>query len=391
MNSGSWMTAVRRAEGPGRSEVGPIELFFDLVYVFSIVQLSHFLLHDLSWSGAARFVVLFGAIWWAWNYTAWAMNWLNPASGVVRLLNVVLMLAGLGMALAVPEAFDDRPLLFAGCIALAQIVRPVFMIAAYRGHVLARNYAHLLAWSSVASVLWVAGAFVPGEARIWVWLAALVVDVSAPRLEFWVPGRGSAPMADWPTDAEHLGERNRLVFIIALGESVLILGSTLSGMADLSGSVVVVSLLGFGGLVVLWWGYFAVASEEMHSGGQPRVRTALLRSAFAYAHALMVAGALIVAVSIELRLSHDHLDEATVLTTVGGPLLYLVGNVLYLRSRGSSIVASRFVAGGALVVVGAIVLVAVEQVPTVVLGLLVVGIMTVLVIYSQYRTSQLRV
>lgn len=391
MDSGSWMTAVRRTEGPGRSEVGPIELFFDLVYVFSIVQLSHFLLHDLSWSGALRFAVLFGAIWWVWNYTAWAMNWLNPASGIVRLLNVVLMLAGLGMALAVPEAFGDRPFLFAGCIALAQLVRPVFMIVAFRGHVLARNYAHLLAWSAAASVLWVAGAFAPDETRVWIWLVALVVDVSAPSLEFWVPGGGSAPMSDWPTDAEHLGERNRLVFIIALGESILILGSTLSGMSDLSGSVVLVSLLGFGGLVVLWWGYFAVASEEMHAGEQPRVHTALLRSAFAYAHALMVAGAIIVAVSIELRLSHDHLDEATVLTTVGGPLLYLVGNVLYLRSRGSSIVASRYVAAAALLVVGAVALVAIDDVATLALGVLVLGVMTVLVVYSQYRTTQLRV
>lgn len=231
----------------------------------------------------------------------------------------------------------------------------------------------------------------PDETRLWVWLVALVVDVSAPRLEFWVPGRGTAPMADWPTDAEHLGERNRLVFIIALGESILILGSTLSGMSDLGGSVLVVSLLGFGGLVVLWWGYFAVASEELHAGGQARVHTALLRSAFAYAHALMVAGAIIVAVSIELRLSHDHLDEATVLTTVGGPLLYLVGNVLYLRSRGSSIVASRYAAGAALLVVGAVALVAIDDIATVVLGVLVLGIMTVLVVYSQYRTTQLRV
>ena len=387
MNAVSWTSAVRRAEGSGRSTVGPIELFFDLVYVLSIVQLSHFLLHDLTWEGVLKFAVLFGAIWWAWNYTAWAMNWLDPASGLVRLLNAVLMLAGFGMAVAVPEAFGDRAGLFVGCLVAAQLVRPVFMVVAFQGHVLARNYAHLLAWSSAAGVLWVIGVFAPDPQRLWLWVAALAVDVIAPRLDFWVPGFGGTPMGDWPTDAAHLAERNRLVFIIALGESILILGLALSDLADISNSTIAVTLLGFAGLVVLWWGYFAVASEEARPEDHAGVHTAVLRSAFAYAHSLMVAGAVVVAVSIELRLSHDHLDEATVLATVGGPLLYLAGNILYLRSRGSTIVMSRFVAAAVLVVIGVVGLLAVEELEPIVLGLLVVGTMTVLVVYSQIRSS----
>src|SRR5690606_1964985 len=112
---------TRADNDPHRSEVGPIELFFDLVYVFAIIQISHTLLADPTWSGAAEVAVLFLAVWWAWNYTAWAMNWLDPRNGWVRLLNAVLMLAGLGMALGLPHAFDDDALLFAGCYVTAQL------------------------------------------------------------------------------------------------------------------------------------------------------------------------------------------------------------------------------------------------------------------------------
>lgn len=369
--------------------VGPIELFFDLVYVLAIVQLSHFLLHHLSWEGALQFAVLFGAIWWSWNYTAWAMNWLDPASGIVRLLNAALMLVGFGMAVAVPEAFGDRAALFVGCLVVGQLARPLFMVVSYAGDVMARNYAHLFAWSAAAGVLWIIGVFLDDSARLAVWILALAVDVAAPRLNFWLPGSGGAPMSDWPTDAAHLAERNRLVFIIALGESILILGLTLTEFAEIDRATVVVTLLGFVGLVVLWWGYFAVASEEARPEDHEGVHTSVLRSAFAYAHGLMVVGAILVAVSIELRLTHDHLDEATVLATVGGPLIYLLGNAIYLRSRNSTILASRAVAAGALVVIGVLGLVAGEDLAPVVLGLLVVGVMTVLVVYSQYRSSLL--
>ncbi|WP_092604256.1 low temperature requirement protein A, partial [Actinopolyspora xinjiangensis] len=270
-----------RSEGAGRSEVAPIELFFDLVYVFAIIQVSHTLLAHLSWLGVLEVALLFGAVWWAWNYSAWAMNWLDPGSGLVRVLNGLLMLAALGMSLGLPHAFAEDGLLFATCYVAAQVGRAAFMAVALRGHVLAKNYTNLLAWSTSAGVLWIVGAFLDPTARLVVWLVALVVDVAAPRFEFRFPGLGSAPMHTWPTDPEHLAERNRAVFIIALGESILIMGFTLSELDPITSRAVVATLLGFVGLFVLWWAYFALAGPDTQAS-RGDASTRALRSAFAY-------------------------------------------------------------------------------------------------------------
>ena len=100
------MSSARLARpGRRRSEVGPVELFFDLVYVFAIIQLSYLLLGHLDWTGAAHTAVVFAAVWWGWNYTAWVMNWLDPHRTAVQLLTGILMLAALGMSIAIPSAF----------------------------------------------------------------------------------------------------------------------------------------------------------------------------------------------------------------------------------------------------------------------------------------------
>ena len=189
-----------------RGHVGPIELLFDLVYVFIIIQLSHYVVEHLDGRGLAEAAVLFLAVWWGWNYTAWAMNWLNPFARSVQLLLAVLMLAALTMAVAIPEAFDERSGLFvAGYLAL-QLLRSAVMVGAFRGDVMARNYVHLLAWSASAGVIWVGGLFVDSDLRLFVWAVAVLVDYAAPFAGFWLPGRGSAPMSTWPLTESHLAE-----------------------------------------------------------------------------------------------------------------------------------------------------------------------------------------
>lgn len=360
-----------RAPGEGRSLVGPIELFFDLVYVFAIIQISHLLIADLSWYGFARTAVIFAAVWWGWNYTAWMMNWLDPARGAVQALNALLMLLAMGAAVAIPHAFGDGGVLFAACYVLMGVIRPFFMVVAFRGETLERNYRLLGAWSASAGILWVVGALLSPDARLVVWLAALLVDYIAPRVDFRFPGLGSAPMAEWDTDAEHLAERNRLVFIIALGESVLLMGGSLAGGEHIGPGLAAGFLVGFAALVSLWFNYFALAGHDV-MGGQGG--TAALRSAYAYAHALMVGGAILVAVSIELRLTHDHLTTAMVLVTIGGPLVYLLGNVLFLSSRFGRVARSRFVAAALLVLIGIGATAAQEHVPVIGLSLAVLTV-----------------
>ncbi|WP_193105935.1 low temperature requirement protein A [Brachybacterium sp. FME24] len=366
------MTAIPLARsGHRRSEVGPVELFFDLVYVFAIIQLSHLLIDHLSWEGAAQTLVVFAAVWWGWNYTAWAMNWLDPSRTPVQLLSGVLMLAALGMSIAIPTAFGDGAWLFVGCYLFMGILRPVFMMLAYRGHQVAANYRMLLLWTLLAGVFWILGAALPVEWRLWLWLIAVLVDYAAPLAHYRIPGVGAAPMHLWNPDAEHLAERNRLVFIIALGESILLMGGSIVSHGQLSPSLALSLIVGFASLFVLWWNYFALAGPDTHGGDSS---TGALRSAYAYAHALMVLGAILVAVSIELRLTHDHLTVATVLVTTAGPLVYLAGNLMFLRSRFGSAARSRFIAAVVLVLITASALLLRDSLPVIVLSVSVLAV-----------------
>src|SRR5690606_5426417 len=243
------MTTVPLARiGHRRSEVGPVELFFDLVYVFAIIQLSHLLIKHLSWEGAAQTIVVFAAVWWGWNYTAWAMNWLDPSRTPVQLLSGVLMLAALGMSIAIPSAFGDGAWLFVGCYLFMGLLRPMFMMITYRGHQLAANYRMLLLWTLLAGMFWVLGAALPLEWRLGLWLIAVLIDYAAPLAHYRIPGIGAAPMHQWDTDAEHLAERNRLVFIIALGESILLMGGSIVSHGQLTPGLALSLIVGFASL-----------------------------------------------------------------------------------------------------------------------------------------------
>ena len=337
-----------------RGHVGPIELLFDLVYVFIIIQLSHYVVEHLNARGFAEAAVLFLAVWWGWNYTAWAMNWLNPFARSVQLLLAVLMLAALTTAVAIPEAFDERSGLFvAGYLAL-QLLRSAVMVVAFRGDVMARNYAHLLAWSALAGVFWVSGLFVDSDLRLLVWAVAVLVDYAAPFAGFWIPGRGSAPMSTWPLTESHLAERNRLVFIIALGESILILGGALQH-EELTAATVTAAVAGFATMFLLWWLYFDFrdGTAEHQLDDNQDVTTAA-RGAYAYAHALMVGGAILVAVGIEEVIHHPGGETSLMvaLSIVLGPAIYLLGNLLFQRALWRRTSTPRLVAIALVAAVG---------------------------------------
>ncbi|MGM1017000.1 MAG: low temperature requirement protein A [Actinomycetota bacterium] len=342
-----------RTSAPGTHGVGSMELFFDLVYVFTIIQLSHFLLHDLTWHGAAQTLVLFAAVWWGWNYTAWAMNWLDPDRPVVRVLLAVLMLLALGMAISLPEAFTTAAPFFVGAYVVFQLGRSAFMVLAFRGSAMSRNYAQLLAWSGISAVFWIAGAIAPEEFRLALWTLAVLIDYAAPGIGFWLPGIGRSAMSSWPLDEAHLAERNRLIFIIALGESILILGGALVGM-ERTAPVIGAAILGFTSIVLLCWLYFSArVGNAHHAAPQLTEATRVARGAYAYAHALMVAGAIVCAASVELVVSHpmDRTEWPTMLTLAGGPALFLVGNIIFASAHTGRSPVSRVIALIALVVI----------------------------------------
>jgi low temperature requirement protein LtrA len=330
-----------------------MELFFDLVYVFAITQLSHRLLDHLTGRGALETLVLFGAVWWAWNYTAWATNWIDPNHPRVRLLLIVLMLLGLLMSAAIPEAYAERGWTFAGAYVALQTLRSGFMVWAFGRDRMARNYAQLLAWSVIAGAFWLAGAAAHGDARLWLWIVALVVDVGAPMHGFALPRLGSTPMEDWTLSGGHLAERCQLVLLIAIGESVLAVGVTFSE-AHAGVSVVAAFVVGFVGTVALWWIYYVRHAEAAARAiaGAARDAARLGRAGYAYAHAVMVGGVIVVAVAIDRTIGHPGgtTVAATTVVVLGGPALYFAGNAVFKRTVSGMWPASRGLAIAALAV-----------------------------------------
>ena len=328
------MTVLRSRDA--EPTVTNMELFFDLVYVFAITQLSHTLLEHLTGRGALETLVLFGAVWWAWNYMAWATNWIDPDTTAVRVLIVGLMVLSLVMAAAIPEAFAEHALEFAGAYVAIQLGRAAFMVWAQRGSPMGRNQAQLMAWSAIAGMFWIGGALAGGDARLVLWVAALAIDVSAPTHQFWLPGLGATPFESWTLRPGHLAERCQLVVIIALGESVLVTGQQFAAL-ERSTATSLAFISCFLGSAALWWLYFARhAAAALSRVARSDVPTREGRGAYAYAHAVMVAGIIAVAVGDELTIAHPHghVSTAALLCVVGGPALYVLGMRLFVSAAG---------------------------------------------------------
>ena len=326
----------------------PLELFYDLVFVFAITQVSHLLLTNLSWEGAGQSLLVLLVVWWAWNYTTWVTNELDPESTVVRMLLIALMLASLLMAVAIPDAWGDRALLFAGSYVAIQVGRHMFLTfaAAEAGSVERDRAARILTWFVAAGVLWIVGALAEGSARTALWLVALGLDYVAPLVTYWVPGRPRLTAAAWEVGTDHFAERFQLFVIIALGESIVVTGTTTSEL-DLDLSRVAAFALAFLSTAAMWWLYFnyvaRIAQRRLELSPN---RTVLARDAYTYLHAAIVAGVILSAVGDELVIAHptEQLPDAELVAVVAGPALYLLAHVA-LRLRMTGTVSRRRLTG----------------------------------------------
>jgi low temperature requirement protein LtrA len=335
-----------------------LELFYDLVFVFAITQVSHLLLAHLTWEGAGQSALVLLVVWWSWNYTTWVTNELDPGSIVVRLVLIALMLASLLMAIAIPDAFGDKALLFAASYVAIQVGRHTFLTfgAADRGTIERQRAGRILTWFVAAGVLWIAGALPDGSTRTVLWLAALALDYGAPLVTYWVPGRSRLRPEAWEVGTEHFAERFQLFIIIALGESIVITGATTSEL-DLTTARVAAFGLAFLVTAALWWLYFSlVATIAQRRLAQAANRTVLARDAYTYLHVVIVGAIILSAVGDELVIAHptDELPDAELVAVVSGPALYLLAHVA-LRLRMSGTVGGRRLAGAvACVAVGAV-------------------------------------
>jgi len=305
-----------------------VELFFDLVFVFAITQLSHTLLGDMTPRSALQVGLLLLGVWWVWIYTSWVTNWLDPERVPVRASLFVLMLAGLVLSASLPQAFAEKGLAFASAYAFMQVGRTLFFLWAVRGErvSMVRNFQRILVWLSLSAAFWIAGGLAEGDARLGLWAAALAIEFVSPALLFFVPGLGRSSVADWDVDGPHLAERCALFIIIALGESLLVSGATFA-KAPWSVATVAAFIAAFGGAVAMWWLYF---DKGEHAGVHHITNAAdpgrHARVAYTYLHLPIVAGIIVSAVGDELVLAHpDHATNAGIAAMLGGPALYLLG------------------------------------------------------------------
>jgi low temperature requirement protein LtrA len=329
----------------------PVELFFDLVYVFAVTQLSHQILDDLTVAGVARAAFLLLIVWWAWIYTTWMANWFDPASSAVRGVLTAVMLGSLLMAAASPEAFGEQGLLFAGSYVALQVGRNAAAAWLTRRHRLRDVFERLVVWSAAAGALWLAGAGLDSDQRLMLWTLALALELAAPAAGYWLPGRGRAATTDYDIEGGHFAERCQLFIIIALGESIVVTGATASE-AGLTSTVVLCLVVAFVQTAALWWLYFGATAEHarvtMSTCDDPG---RLARDAYTYLHLPIIAGIIATAVATDLLIAgpYQALHGVGLAMMLGGPALYLIGESLF-RWRMTGTASAKRVAVAALLV-----------------------------------------
>ena len=318
------------------SRVTYVELFFDLVFVFAVTQISHTLLAHFTLLGALQVTLLFLAVWWVWVFTSWITNWLNPEKTPVRLLLFAMMLGGLVLSTSIPAAFEARGLWFAIAYAAMQVGKTIFLwVSTPPSRPRTRmNAIRIAAWLSMSAVFWIAGGVMEGQSRLVLWAIALVIEYISPAVRFWIPRYGASSVADWMIEGGHMAERFALFIIIALGESIVVIGATFAELTWTTENVLAF-VSAFVGSLAMWWIYFHVGaeagSEQLSKSSEPG---RLARLAYTYLHMPIVAGIIVTAVADELVLKHPsgHSDLKTVMTAIGGPLLFLFGTVLFKYS-----------------------------------------------------------
>ncbi len=382
------MSRFQRRRDGEEQRATPLELFYDLVFVFAITQISQLLLENLTWEGAGQAALILLVVWWAWNYTTWVTNELDPDSIAVRLLLIGLMLASLLMAVAIPEAFGEHALLFAGSYVAIQVGRHSFLtfVAAGPRTLERERAARILTWFVAAGALWLAGGVADGPLRTTLWLGALAIDYTAPLVLYRVPGRRRLDHTTWEVETAHFAERFQLFMIIALGESIVITGATTAGL-ELDAARLAAFSVAFLGTAAMWWLYFdyvaRIAQRRLELSPE---RTRLARDGFTYLHVVMVAGVIVAAVGDELVIAHptDELPGPEVAAVVLGPAIYLLGHAFFRLRMAGSLSWKRLAGALACIALGGIG----TAVPALVLATLVLAVLVAVIVAERVAAAR---
>jgi len=338
--------------GEQEQDVTPLELFFDLVFVFAFTQVTGFLVEHLTWVGMIRGVALLAALWWAWVCYSWLTNAV-PAEEILsaRLVILAAMAAMSIVALTAPDAFGNDALLFGFAYFVVRVLHVILYAIATEAEAQEAVFRLAPGFLIGPALLIVAG-FFGSLLQGGLWVMALAIDYGVAFV------RG---VAGFRVHAEHFVERHRLVVIVAFGESVVAIGVG-AGELDLTGQVVFAALSGIVLVIALWWLYFdfvVLAAERNLAAVSGDERAALARDSYSYLHLPMITGIVFIALGIEQTLAHvgDPLGVIPAIALGGGSALYLLGhNAFRLRDTGTVSRLRFIVAAVAFVLIPAAVL-----------------------------------
>jgi low temperature requirement protein LtrA len=365
--------------------VTPLELFFDLVFVFAITQVTGLMSADPTWHGVGRGLLVLAALWWAWGAYAWLTNTLEPEEGRVRLAMLTAMAALLVVALAVPGVFGDDAVLFGFAYLAVRLLHLVlYSIAGRDDPDLLRAVVRIVPSATLAPLLLVAAAFLDGRTQVELWVAALLIDYLGVLI-----GR----MRGWRVSPAHFAERYGLIVIIALGESVVAIGIGAHGLA-LDVKVVAAAVLGIAVVAALWWSYFdvfAVLAQRQLSEARGAARALLARDYYSYLHLPLIAGIVLFALGLKKTLEHlgEPLELVPAVALAGGLGLYFLAHVAFrLRLEGRPGLGRPVTAAVLLALVPAV-----AEVPALAALALVAAVCCLLVVWDvvHYREERSRV
>ncbi|MEU1810428.1 low temperature requirement protein A [Micromonospora sp. WMMD1076] len=324
---------LRSASSPGRATF--LELFFDLVFVFALTRVSQRLINGVDGSAGAvaadvgRTLLLFLVLWQVWTITTWVTSRYEPERTVIQAVVVGTMFGSLVLGVTLPRALEERALPFALAYVVVMAGRPLVIAVALRGHPRRLVPLRLAVWAGASAPLWLAGALMPGP-RLALWVVALAVDRLGTFLGWPLPWIGASRIRQWLVTGEHLAERYQQIFLIALGESILVIGVTYSGK-EFSGEAAVAFTISFVITALLWRIYFYRAghllAEALRTAGTP----GRLAESAAQTHLFMVLGVLSAAVGYELVIAHpyDTARPSWLVFVVGGPALFLAARARF--------------------------------------------------------------
>ena len=362
--------------------VSPLELFFDLVFVLAITQCTALMADNPTWQGLVQGLLVLAVLWWAWVGYSWLTSVVDPEDVGVRFVIFAAMAAMLIVALAVPEAFGDLGLLFAGAYAVVRVMHIALFTLASRGDPgLRRSVLGLAVSTGIAVSLLVAASQTDQLLQGALWATAIALDMGGPLL-FGVAG--------WRLKPEHFAERHGLIMIIALGESIVAIG--IGAEAGIGAGEVVAALGGIAIACALWWVYFDVVAlvavrrlEEARVGAE---QNAIARDAYSIIHLPMIAGIVLLALGLKKTLEHvsDPLDLVVATAMLGGIATYLLAHVAFRYRNVGSINWRRVVAAAILIAL----IPAAEQISATLTVYIAFAVLVVLITYEVRRFSEFR-